>query len=482
MELKNSALIAVRWSALSTGSRAILQFLQVVILARLLQPGDFGLMAMVLAVLGFIQVFTDLGISNAIIHSQKISNEELSSLYWLNLGVGCVLTILLIASSDILGSGFFHEPRLRWVLATISVNLFLNSVGQQVRVMAEKSFRFKVLAKSELISSIAGFTTAVIWAYVAPSVYALVGALVVNNLMQTILLWRWAADGWRPQLRFRYAETKPYLKFGAYMLATNFVNNFNSQVDIFIASRMCPPAALGAYSLPRNLGLTIAGVINPIVTRVGLPLISKAQGQKEFLRHVYLKTMNMTASLNFPIYLGMAVFSQEAVSLIFGPKWDSAAPLLRFLALWGLFRSCANPINSLLLGVGRPDLSFKWNLAMLFVTPPCLWGAAHWGIEGIAVTQTLLMALLLLPMWYFLVRNTCGASGIEYFRSFFAPALCSVLALAPAYVMAHTIEGAFFRLALAVLVTTPLYLVFSFFFNPSSVSVLKQFVSTRLTA
>lgn len=263
------------------------------------------------------------------------------------------------------------------------------------------------------------------------------------------------------------------------MMANNFINSFNAQADVLIAGRLFPAATLGIYSLPRSLSLSVAGAINPVVTRVGLPVMAKAQHDKEFLKSIYLKTIRMTASINFPIYIALAVFSKEAVLLVFGSKWIDAAPLLVYLAFWGLFRSCGNPVGSLLLAVGRPDLSFKWNLVMLFVVPPALWVGAHFGIAGLAITQATLMAILMIPAWYFMIWPHCGAGAVEYAKSMLGPLFAAILAIALGYLAVSSLSLSLWRLGAAAIVAIPAYLTLCIAFNREWLWAMKQLILKR---
>ena len=310
-------------------------------------------------------------------------------------------------------------------------------------------------------------------------VYALVAGLLVNSFTQTLLLWLFAADGWRPAFRLRLGEIRQFLKFGSYMMANNFINSFNQQADVLIAARLFPATTLGVYSLPRNLSLTVAGVINPVITRVGLPLMARAQTDKAFLKFVYLKTMRMTASINFPIYIALAAFSREVVLLVFGPQWLGSAPLLVLLAVWGMLRSCGNPVGSLLLAVGKADLSFKWNLALLFIVPPVLWAGSHWGIAGLAMTQAILTGGLMIPAWYFLVRPSCGASAMEYAVSLLSPLVCALLAIALGFGAASAITVPMPRLLVAAVAAALGYLLLSYVFNRSWLMAMHQLIMPR---
>src|SRR5206468_9053256 len=121
------------------------------------------------------------------------------------------------------------------------------------------------------------------------------------------------------------------------------------------------------------LSLRLAGVINPIVTEVSLPVLAGAQHDRLLVKRVYLQTIRMTASVTFPAYIALAAFGPEVVHVVLGDGWQKAAPLLRILACWALLRSIGNPVGTMLMALGRPGLSFTWNIALLIVMPPIVW-------------------------------------------------------------------------------------------------------------
>jgi O-antigen/teichoic acid export membrane protein len=476
VSLKKQTFTAIRWTTLAMVGRSVLQFAQMAILARMLAPADFGLMAMVVSVTAFMQVFTDLGVSTAIIHYQDVSQGQLSSLYWLNVTVGLILAVLLMAASPLVSGFLFHQPALQPILMIISVNFLFLAIGQQVRVMAEKALQFSVLAKVEISAALGGCATAVVWAWHTPTVYALVAGALVSGFLQTLLLWLLASQGWRPEFRFRAREIGHFLKFGGYIMGGDFVNSLNRQADILIGGRIFPAAILGSYSLPRNLSMNIAAVTNPIITRVGLPVMAKTQHDRTFLKSVYLKTIRMTASVNFPVYIALAVFSRDAVVIVFGKRWINSAHLLVFLAVFGMFRSCGNPAGSLVYAVGKADLAFRWNLALFFVIFPALWLASHFGISGLAAGQAVLMAGFVIPMWYFLIRPHCGARLGEYLLTLLSPLFAALFAVLAGYLAVLHLTTPLWRLGGAALVAMPVYLAVSWVVNRSWLIAMRQLI------
>jgi O-antigen/teichoic acid export membrane protein len=464
LTLKHKTFSAIRWTTLAMVGRAVLQFLQIAILARLLSPTDFGLMALVMAVVVFAHIFTDMGVSNAIIHHQQLSQEELSSLYWLNVASGAVMMLLVMLVSPFIAD-FYNAPALRPLLLMVGSFFLISAFGQQLRVIAEKELRFSALAKIELISALAGFTVAVLWAWQAPSVLALIAGLMTGAIVMTVLCWLMLANGWRPMWRLKPGEIGQFLRFGGYTMANNLVNTFNLQADVFIGGRFLTASSLGVYSLPRSLSLRVIDVVNPIITRVGLPVMAKAQHDQPFLKRVYLKTLRMTASVNFPIYMAILAFAPEMVTVLFGDQWQDAIPILRILALWGLIRSVGNPVGSLIFAVGRADLAFKWNLASAFVVLPMVWVGVHFGNQGLAVSLVFASMGLVLPGWYVLVRPLCGATFMEYFRQLAIPLSVAMVAASVAYIAAWALDDALLRLGMGLVTGAMAYIALSRWLN-----------------
>ncbi len=445
-------------------SRAALMLLQMAVLARLLVPGDFGVMALVAAVVAFAQLFSDLGVSNAIIHHQSIKQETLSSLYWLNVSASACLMLLLMLLSPLIAA-WYQEPRMQPVLLLVSLSFFIVALGQQLRVTAEKKLRFRQLALIEVSSSLLGLIAAVVVAVAGGGVYALVARMLAASAVATALYWAILADGWRPMWRLRLSEVRDFMSFGAYMIGFSVASTVNLQADILIGGRVLGTSSLGAYSLPKEICWRLTAIINPIVARVGLPLMAMTQGDRTRLKSIFLNTVLMTASANFPLYLLIAVFAPEIVAIVFGSQWQESVLLLRLLALWGLLRSAGGQAGSLALAMGRANLAFWWSAGLALVLVPTYWVAAHYAIEGLALSMPISMLLVPLPQWLIVIRPLCGARFAEYFKQLAMPLGIAVLAALAGWTAAIPFDTALFRLAAGLLGGGLLYLVLSRWLN-----------------
>jgi O-antigen/teichoic acid export membrane protein len=457
----------------------MLQLMQVAVLARFLSPSDYGLMAMVTVVLSYAALFSDMGLSAAFVQRQQISHEERSSLYWLSVTVGAVLMLLVMAISP-LAALFFNEPQLLPLMLLVSTNFLVIALGQQLRMDAEKSLNFRPIALIEILASLFGFSIAALTAWLDWGVYALVFSAMTSAWLTMIMSWLVLARGWRPAWRLRWGEVSWFLQFGGTMVLNNVINHVNATIDLVIGGRMLGASQLGLFSVPRNLMMQTQGMINPIFTRVGFPLIASIQHDKERVKQVYLKTMNMTASVNAPIYVAIAVFAPEIVWLLLGPNWSDAAPLMRVLALWGLLRSFGNPVGSLLFGLGHVNLAAKWNAGLLLIVPPVVWAGSRFDAIGMAWAMAGLMAILFIPGWAFLIKSTCGARLSEYTREIMKPLACALISAVPAIVIKNQLGDGLVVSSLAFLLCAAMYLISSLFINQDFIlSVVKAIKSIK---
>ena len=464
MTIKHQAYSAVRWTTAVTIGRVVLQTLQLIVLARLISPQDFGLMAMILTVTAFIQIFADLGVSNSIIQAREISREVLSTLYWLNVAVGALLSGAIWAASPAIAQ-FYGEPALAEPLALSGLSFLLLAIGQQVKVLAEKRLAFRPIAVVEMISAIASTTAAVVAAYQGAGVYSLVIGVLVLAGGNSLLYWLFVRDGWWPGLTLRFAESRPHLHAGLYLLGTSLANTATLQADVILVGRLLGSTALGFYTVPRELCLKIMFATNPIVTRVGTPLIAQAQGDPGLLRRVYLSTIRMTSSVNFPIYGAIAAYRHEVTELVFGPAWSASADLLGVMAVWGMFRALGNPVGSLLYGTGNARLALMQSLAVTLLIIPTVMIGSQWGHLGVASALTLFYIAFAFGVWWFVVKPITRAGLWAYTEQWATPLLVTLLTCTLSLAAVHEFSSTLLRLAVGLPVGGLAYLGLSWLIN-----------------
>lgn len=478
MSIAARSFSAARWTTVSNIMRAILQLAQLIVLTRFLSPQDYGLIALVMVVISYAALLSDMGLSTAFVQRQHISHEERSSLYWLSVAVSAGLMLLVTAASP-LASWIFNEPHLVLLLALVSTNFLAVALGQQLRMDAEKALNFRPVALIELAGAVGGFCIAIVTAMLGWGVYALVAAAMFSAWLTTLLCWMFLAKGWRPLLRLRWAEVRWFVRFGGGMVINNVMNHINATSDVLLGGHLLGAAQLGTYSVPRNLILQIQSMVNPIFTRVGFPVIASLQYEPARVQQVYLKIMNLTATVNAPIYVAMAVFAPEFVQLMLGEKFQGAAPLLRVLAVWGLLRSFGNPVGSLLFGLGRVRLSMWWNGSLLLIVPPALWLGSQYGAIGMAFAMATVMAVLFVPSWALLLRPTCGAGLWVYSKQVLTPSLCAVMAGGSGWLAVSGFSLPWLRLGIGLACCALSYTAISWVLNKEAVEIAIRVIKRR---
>jgi O-antigen/teichoic acid export membrane protein len=474
MSLKGRAFSAVRWTSVIMIGKAAIAFSQVVLLAHIMSPAEIGIVALTMTVVNTTQIISDMGISNALIHHDNVSDEELSSLFWLNVFSGVTLTLALFLCSTTIAA-FYREPKLTVMICLASLYFIIQSLGSQQRVLAEKSLNFKMLSCVELTGFFTGFAVSITCALFDFGAISVVIGYLFGATVYTSLAWITLSKGWRPKLHFRLADVSRFWKFGVKALGVSLSNTLALQSDVIVAGRGFGSSVVGAYFQPRELVLRIMFVINPIITRVGFPLMSLAKSDRNKVKKIYLKTLRMTSSTNFPIYLFISAFSNDIVLVLFGERWNESGPILQLLGLWCAVRSVGNPVGSLLMAMGETKRAFR-SAATVMV---CLFiigaFAVNFGLNALIVGLIIFYSATIPGFWAFLVRPACGAKFLEYHAQIATPAALStisvgigyvaLLGLSPHFYMAPGVIASISRLIFGGLVSGISYLFVSWLFN-----------------
>lgn len=474
MELKKQAISSVKWVTVATMLNNVIQFLLITVLARILSPTDFGLMALVQVVVEFASYFVDMGFSNIVIYKQDITNRQLSSLYWLNVLAGTAIFLIIVLLSPLLAR-FYNAPLLSELLIIAGTTFIIIPFGQQHKSLLQKELKFDTISKIDIISRIASGIFAIALGLEGFGVYSLVAMVLSNSVISTALFLFVGMKTHRPGFEFSHSELKNLYSFGVYQLGERTLNYFSGQFDTIIIGKLLGAHALGFYTIAKNLVMKPQQIINPIITRVTFPLMAKFQNDEVSLKKTYLNTSNYLAAINFPLHIGMAILAEPLTVLLFGHQWMDAVILVRILAVYAMVRSTYNPVGSLLLAKGRADLGFYWALFFLAVSPAAIFIGGQFGLQGISYAQLLLFVGLLYPFYYILIRRLIPSGFLEYHEAMFLPLLLTaaacIIPLLLSLVITNYIASIIAVSASGVLI----YLFLSFRFNKGFVEMLKNF-------
>jgi O-antigen/teichoic acid export membrane protein len=431
MSLKDTAAAGIRWTALAGIISAGSELLRTMVVAYFLSAADFGLMAMVLLVIAFIQMYTDLGLGAAIIHRQHTTRQELSTLYWLNLAVGLLVLALVWLGAPAV-SIFFREPRVLPLLRLVALVFVLAPIGSQFDILLQRDLAFEVLAIRDIIASLGNTLVAIAGCVYGLGVWALIWGFIANTVLRTVLL---AHVGWkrfRPLWHFDRRDLKGYIQFGVFQVGERTANYLGQRLDQLLIGTLLGAQALGYYSFAFNLTVQPMYRINPILNKVAFPLFSRVQHDRAKLKAGYMKLVNFLSTVNAPLLIGVAIVSPVAVPLFFGSKWLNSIALIQPLCLVTLLRTIGNPVGNLLLAKGRADLGFKWTALIVVISVPVIYGGGKIaGAFGVAVGLLVLQGFLAVPSYFYLIRPVAGKSGKAYASAILRPiSLAMVMGLA----------------------------------------------------
>ena len=427
MSVRNQAVAGVKWNSFEMALRVIVQFITLAILARLLSPADFGLLAMVTVITGFATAFANFGLSSAIIYRQDATREQLSSLYWLSIAAGWIVFIAILIATPFI-ERYYNEPDLAPILFGVSVTFLIIPLGQQFQDILRRKLRFNTLALVNIAQNMAYAVVAITLAFADFGVMSLVWATIARASTGAVLLLIVAArNHWLPSLHFRRSDLDGFVQFGLFQMGERAINYLSANVDYLIIGRFLGAEQLGFYTLAFNLMRVPLSYINPIIVNVAFPAFARFQHQNDVLRRGYIKVLQFLSVIIFPLMAGMFVVAPLFIPVVYGDNWMPAVPIVQIFCLLGVVKSLGNPIGSLLLAKGRPDLGFYMNIiAVIGLAGSNLLGV-RWGITGVAFSTLIFTLFVLLPIDFYLRWRVINMNLLQFWAAVREPAIAAVV-------------------------------------------------------
>lgn len=415
VSLREHAAKGGKWTAVSAIAGVGLQMALLVVLGRLLDPADFGLMAMMMVVIGLANAIADFGLGNFLVQADQLCQRVLNKLLLTVLVLSLALTGMAVFSADAVAD-YFKQPELSVLLPWLSIGIVFSTVSQLLLAFLQRSFAFKAIAIGEIISAAFSLLVTIALAMAGHGIWALVFGQLAAGASRLLVFF--------PQFEMLRRELPiglggPLHKVGGFALfqtGERVLNYVGWNLDKLILGRFVGDMGLGIYSVAYQLMLKPFSILNPIFTRVALPLFSSIKNDDARLIQGYLQTLRVIALLSFPVYLGISIAAPGIILLMMGHKWEASAPVLSVLSVLGMFFSIGNPIGTLILAKGKPQLAFFLNLVSLLVYAVAFAIGAQFGVLGVAWAFLLAGGVLLYPLEFVLRYLLVGMSVAQYLR------------------------------------------------------------------
>lgn len=358
-QLRHQTINGIGWSVIAQVGKEIPAFITSVILARLLTPQDYGLVGMIAVFIGFASLFSEMGFGAALIQRDDVRDEHYSSVLWLNIGAGVVLTVLMIAAAPLIAA-FYNEPRLTPLAMLIALNFLIAPAGMVQQAILTKRLQFRLLAIIQIITVVSTGAVAIAMVLAGYGVWSLVWQRLAGTIINVVALW--FATAWRPRLSFSRAAIADLLGFSGNLFGYNIFNYWLRNLDNLLVGKFLGAASLGIYVRAYATMLLPLQQVTSVLGKVMFPSLSRIKNDKEAVKRVYLRAVSIIALITFPTMLGLFAVADYFVLAIYGEKWRSVIGVLQVLCLVGMIQSVVSTVGWIYQSQGRTDWMFKWGI------------------------------------------------------------------------------------------------------------------------
>ena len=385
------------------GASFILRVGSLMILARLLNPKDFGLVGMVTAFTGVLDLFRDFGLSAAAVQSTTVTEEQISTLFWINILLGAVLGLVALAMAPAIAA-FYHEPQLFGVTAVLAVGFLFNAAGIQHSALLQRQMRFTALAVINVVSLTVGIAIAIYGAKAGYGYWALVSMTVTPPIIATIGFWLTA--GWMPGMPRKRAGIRSMMHFGGGLTLVNLLVYAGYNAEKVMIGRFWGVDAIGIYGRAYQIVSIPTANLNSAVGEVAFSALSRLQDDTVRFRSYFLKGFSLVLGLTLPITIACALFADDVVFVLLGPKWGDAAPIVRLLAPTIAIFAIINPLGWLVFSLGLVARGLKAAPVLAAVMIAGYVMGLPYGPKGVAFAYSAVLTLWVIPHIWWCVHGT----------------------------------------------------------------------------
>ncbi len=419
----------VRGTAVTTlgqAARFVIQTGSTVVLARLLSPNDYGLVAMVTAVTGFIMIFRDLGLSTATVQKAQINHQQISTLFWINVAISTIAMLVTAALAPAI-AWFYNEPRLTWIGLALSTSFLFVGLSVQHQALLRRQMRFTAIVTRDTAAMLIGAVLAIVLAWRGAVYWALVAMQVGTAAAGTIMLW--LVCKWRPGLPIRGAGVRSMLHFGLDITGFQIVNYFARNVDKILLGRFHGSYVTGLYSRAYSLFMLPVTQMRAPLAAVAIPALSHLQNEPARYARYYYKLTSILAFITMPLAGFLFVCSASIIRLLLGEKWMDANAIFKILAVAGFIQAVETTwsLTMISLGMGRKYLRIGIFRSVFFVLAFAV--GVPWGARGVALSYAISEYLIMIPSLWYSFRKT-PVSVLGFFKVISRPAVITLVATA----------------------------------------------------
>jgi len=408
---------------LGQGALFVIQTASTIVLARLLTPADFGMIAMVTAVTGFAALFKDLGLSMATIQKAEINHEEISALFWINVAVSAMIALITAAAAPAI-AWFYGEPCLTLITVALSLVFLFGGLTVQHSALLQRQMRFKALAAIQVVSMLTGVVAAIAAAAMGTGYWALVIMQVVSAVFVAIGVWLLCE--WRPGSPSRRTDVKSMLLFGANLTGFDIVNYFARNFDNILLGRFWGASTLGLYSRAYNIMMLPISQVRGPLTAVAISALSHLQNDPIRFKRYYIKLIILIAFITMPLMAFLFVCADQVILVLLGSQWLGAADIFKILCINAFIQPVQGTAGLVLVTLGQSKRYLTLGTISSIIIVISFILGLPWGAIGVAAAYTIASYLLLVPiLWYCFKRTPISIP--DFFSAIVRPVIASMI-------------------------------------------------------
>ena len=425
------------WAFIGHGLLQVLSLTAIIVLARLLSPDDFGVVAIAMVVWGMVRLFGDIGIGAKIIQQSDEVDQYANAAFWLNILIASCLFLFTAAIAPFAAS-FYKNDLVNPILMILGLGFFLNSFGATHSVLLIKEMEFKKKALVDVTVELITKIMTILMAFVGYGVWSLVIPQVLSSPFRVLALWKICP--WRPSVEFNFIYWKKIYHYGKYILGTDLLRYISLNGDYMVIGRFLGVFELGLYRFAHMIANYPVENIVWVVGKVCFPAFSKLQNDLARLRETFLKMIKLLSLVSFPLFIGLVGVAHELIPFVFGEKWNNAIIPLQIIVGFTLIRSFVSPSGIIVRALGRPRIEFIFNLAQVPIVLLAIIVGVQFGIIGVAIAVSSVVGIM--ALWF--LKLSVGLVDLrlkDVFRQLYPALLSSLVMLGVVLLVRHGLMG-----------------------------------------
>jgi PST family polysaccharide transporter len=414
---------------IARGANIFVQLASTIVLARILSPHDFGVVAVVLALIGIAPFLIDLGTSEASTQKTLITPEQISTLFWLNIAIGLALTVLLIGSSGVIAR-IFGEPSITGIAVALSVTFVLNALFTQHSALMRRAMQFRRIAMIDISANLVGSIVSVTLALSDWGFWSLVAKPIVTAAWTAAAVWincRWVPG--RPRLS---PDARELVGFGLGVTGFTLTDYLAKSADRIAIGYFQGVGPLGYFQNAFTIYSNVISILADPTHNIAATSLSKLRGDIAALKRAWERALSTLSFFSVPAFAILAVIGQDFVVLLLGQKWAPAGSLLCIFAVRGIAQSIERTMGWLHVAAGRADRWMRWGVYSALVQLLALAVGLPFGVTGVAVAYTVVMFVLFVPALVYSGRPV-GIYGGDVLRAVGPQTIAGLVAVAAGF-------------------------------------------------